>query len=121
MVKKVARGGQKNHGRQNWDDRPLDGRAALMLSALALARRIEAGELSPQNLIELCAEAVAAREGEIGAFVALDIEAARRAAAVPGLAQRPLRGLPFGIKDIFDTVAFPTEYGTPIYAGHRPK
>jgi Asp-tRNA(Asn)/Glu-tRNA(Gln) amidotransferase A subunit family amidase len=92
-----------------------------MLSALALARGIEAGELSPQKVIELCAEAIAAREGEIGAFVALGLEAARRAAAVPGLAQRPLHGLPFGIKDIFDTVDFPTEYGTPIYAGHRPK
>ena len=25
------------------------------------------------------------------------------------------------MKDIFDTVDFPTEYGSPIYAGHRPK
>src|SRR5437588_535172 len=121
MVKRVARGGQKNHGRQNWDDRPPDGRGALMLSALAVARRIEAGELTPQKLVELCAEAIAAREDEIGAFVALDLEAARRAAAAPGLAQQPLRGLPFGIKDIFDTIDFPTQYGTPIYAGHRPK
>jgi len=32
-----------------------------------------------------------------------------------------LRGLPVGIKDIFDTHDFPTEYGSPIYAGHRPK
>ena len=92
-----------------------------MLSTLALARRIDAGELSPPAVVELCAEAIAAREGEIGAFVALDLDAARRAAAAPGLAQRPLRGLPFGIKDIFDTVDFPTQYGTPIYAGHRPK
>jgi Asp-tRNA(Asn)/Glu-tRNA(Gln) amidotransferase A subunit family amidase len=25
-----------------------------------------------------------------------------------------------GVKDIFDTVDFPTEYGSPIYAGYRP-
>ena len=25
------------------------------------------------------------------------------------------------MKDIFDTVDFPTSYGSPIYAGHRPK
>jgi Asp-tRNA(Asn)/Glu-tRNA(Gln) amidotransferase A subunit family amidase len=31
-----------------------------------------------------------------------------------------LRGLPVGIKDIFDTTDFPTAYGSPIYAGHRP-
>jgi len=35
--------------------------------------------------------------------------------------QSPLRGLPFGVKDIFDTAALPTQYGSPIYAGHRPK
>jgi Asp-tRNA(Asn)/Glu-tRNA(Gln) amidotransferase A subunit family amidase len=93
----------------------------MMLSALDLARRIEAGELTPAAIVARCAEAIAAREHDIGAFVALDLAAARRAAAAPGLAQMPLRGLPVGIKDVFDTVDFPTEYGTPIYAGHRPK
>ena len=52
----------------------------LMLSALDLARRIEAGALTPRAVVEMCAEAIAAREGEIGAFTALDIEAARRTA-----------------------------------------
>ncbi len=32
-----------------------------------------------------------------------------------------MRGLPVGLKDIFDTVDMPTEYGSPIYAGYRPK
>ena len=32
----------------------------------------------------------------------------------------PLRGLPVGVKDIFDTADLPTAYGSPIYAGHRP-
>jgi Asp-tRNA(Asn)/Glu-tRNA(Gln) amidotransferase A subunit family amidase len=31
-----------------------------------------------------------------------------------------LAGLPIGIKDIFDTVDFPTEYYSPIYRGNRP-
>ena len=47
----------------------------LMLSALDLARRIEAGELTPRAVVELCAEAIAAREDEIGAFTALDLDA----------------------------------------------
>jgi Asp-tRNA(Asn)/Glu-tRNA(Gln) amidotransferase A subunit family amidase len=93
----------------------------LMLSAVDLARRIEGGELSPVEVVDLCAQAIADREPEIGAFAALDIEAARRNAQAPELAQRPLRGLPVGIKDIFDTIDFPTAYGSPIYAGHRPK
>jgi Asp-tRNA(Asn)/Glu-tRNA(Gln) amidotransferase A subunit family amidase len=92
-----------------------------MLHALALARRIEAGDLSPRAVVELCAEAIAARESEIGAFAALDLKAARRAAEQPELAQLPLRGLAVGIKDIFDTAAFPTAYGSAIYAGHQPK
>ena len=90
-----------------------------MLSALDLARRIEAGALTPRAAVEMCAEAIAARESEIGAFTALDIEGARRTA--DNLASMPLRGLPVGMKDIFDTVDFPTAYGSSIYAGHRPK
>jgi Asp-tRNA(Asn)/Glu-tRNA(Gln) amidotransferase A subunit family amidase len=92
-----------------------------MLFALDLARRIEAGELGPGDVVDLCAKAIDAREAEIGAFVALDVAGARRQAQAPGLAARPLRGLPVGIKDIFDTVDFPTEFGTPIYAGNRPR
>jgi len=99
----------------------FDRRERLMLSALDLARRIETGELTPRRVIDLCADAIAARESEVGAFVALDIEAARHAAEDPRLPGTPLRGLPVAVKDIFDTADFPTQYGSPIYAGHRPR
>jgi Asp-tRNA(Asn)/Glu-tRNA(Gln) amidotransferase A subunit family amidase len=92
-----------------------------MLAALDLARRIEAGELSPRAVVELCAEAIAADEARIGAFVALDIDAARRAAEEPGLAAAPLHGLPIGVKDIYDTADLPTQYGSRIYAGYQPR
>ena len=91
-----------------------------MLSALDLARRIATGELTPRQVIDLCAETIAARESDVGAFAALGIESAQRAAETPGLAQRPLAGLPVGIKDIFDTADLPTAYGSTIHAGHRP-
>jgi Asp-tRNA(Asn)/Glu-tRNA(Gln) amidotransferase A subunit family amidase len=32
-----------------------------------------------------------------------------------------VHGLPFGVKDVIDTADQPTQYGSPIYAGHRPK
>ncbi len=32
----------------------------------------------------------------------------------------PLRGLPVGLKDIYDTADMPTEYGSAAYKGHRP-
>jgi Asp-tRNA(Asn)/Glu-tRNA(Gln) amidotransferase A subunit family amidase len=92
----------------------------MMLSALDLARRIEAGELTPRDAVELCAEAIAAHEKDVGAFVALDLDAARRAADAPGLAFLPLRGVPVAFKDIFATADLPTQYGSPIYAGYRP-
>jgi Asp-tRNA(Asn)/Glu-tRNA(Gln) amidotransferase A subunit family amidase len=40
--------------------------------------------------------------------------------AVPHGQRGPLHGLPIGIKDIFDTKAYPTSYGSPIYRDHRP-
>jgi len=94
---------------------------APMLSALDLARAIERGALTPRAVVDLCAQAIARHEGRIGAFVALDIEGARRAAEAADLRHSPLHGLPVGIKDIFDTADLPTQYGSPIYAGHRPK
>ena len=93
----------------------------LMLSALDLARRLEAGELTPRAVIEMCAEAIAAREQNVRAFVVLDLDAARREAEDARLASLPLRGLPVAFKDIFDTFDLPTQYGSPIYAGNRPR
>lgn len=91
-----------------------------MLAALDLARRIEAGEITPAQVIDMCAEAIAKREAEVGAFVTLDTDGARKTAQAEALKGTPLRGLPVAFKDIFDTSDIATEYGSPIYAGHRP-
>jgi Asp-tRNA(Asn)/Glu-tRNA(Gln) amidotransferase A subunit family amidase len=94
-----------------------------MLKALDLARQIEDGELTPAAAIDLCEQAIETREADIGAFTALDIGAAKQQAqaSAAALAGSVLRGLPVGIKDIFDTADFPTECGSPIHAGHRPR
>ena len=91
-----------------------------MLSALDLVRRIEEGTLTPRAVLDTCAAAIAERDKDIGAFVVLDLDAARRAAEDPRLAATPLRGLPVAFKDIFATADFPTQYGSPIYKGFRP-
>jgi len=91
-----------------------------MLSALDLAARLEAGKLTPRAVVEMCAEAIAAREKDVAAFATLDLAGARRAADDPRLSSLPLRGLPVGFKDIFDTADLPTQYGSPVYANHRP-
>jgi Asp-tRNA(Asn)/Glu-tRNA(Gln) amidotransferase A subunit family amidase len=92
----------------------------MMLSALDLAHRIENGDLTPRAAVELCGKAIDAGEKEIGAFVALDVAGARVAADDARLAALPLRGLPVAFKDIFATADLPTQYGSPVYVGHRP-
>jgi Asp-tRNA(Asn)/Glu-tRNA(Gln) amidotransferase A subunit family amidase len=92
-----------------------------MLRALELARRLEAGEITPAQVVHMCAETIATREAEVGAFIALDLDGAGKAAQVSGLRSTPLHGLPVAFKDIFDTADLPTEYGSPIYDGHRPR
>jgi len=91
-----------------------------MLSALDLIRRFEAGKLTPRAVVEMCAEAIATREKEVAAFTTLDLAGARRAADDVRLSPLPLRGLPVGFKDIFDTADLPTQYGSPVYANHCP-
>jgi Asp-tRNA(Asn)/Glu-tRNA(Gln) amidotransferase A subunit family amidase len=91
-----------------------------MLHALELARRVEAGDVTPGRIVDMCAGAIGRREADVGAFTALDLDGARKAALAEGLTRKPLRGLPVAFKDIFDTTDTPTEYGSPIYAGHRP-
>ncbi|MBA4788497.1 MAG: amidase [Rhizobiales bacterium] len=90
-----------------------------MLFARDLALDLQAGRLRASALLERCAEAIAAQEAEVGAFTALDLDAARRQAAE---ARRDtlLAGLPVGVKDIIDTRDLPTAYGSPLYAGHHP-
>ena len=93
-----------------------------LLSALDLARRVEAGEITPEGVVDLCAAAISAREDEVGAFTHLAIDQARALARrdAERLRGLPLHGLPVGLKDIYDTHDMPTEYGSAAYKGHRP-
>jgi Asp-tRNA(Asn)/Glu-tRNA(Gln) amidotransferase A subunit family amidase len=86
---------------------------AFRLGAKQAARLIERGELSTEALLRSCRERIAAREPEVKAWAFLATELKHQ----PG----PLFGVPVGVKDIFDTHDMPTAYGSPIYAGHRPR
>ncbi len=90
--------------------------------AAAVARAIRSGETTAEAVMQDCLARVKEREPEIGAFVHLDEDAALSAAraADERKAVGPLHGVPFAIKDIIDTVDFPTGWGSPIYEGHRP-
>lgn len=89
------------------------------LTATEAARAIAAGRLSATELMEACLARAAAREPVVRAFVHLDPAQARRAAAQarPGA----LHGIPVAVKDVLDTADMPTAYGSPIWAGWRPR
>ncbi len=84
------------------------------------------GKPSALEAVETCLASIEAREGALHAWKAVDAGFARRqaraldAGSAGGLRGGLLHGIPLGVKDIFDTADFPTEYGSPIYAGHRP-
>ena len=88
------------------------------LTATEAARRIRAGQLDPVALVESCLERIAARDAVVHAFAHFDPDLVRRAVrhARPGA----LHGLPVGVKDVLDTADQPSQYGSPIWAGHRP-
>ena len=76
-----------------------------------------------EERVRECLARIEAREGELRAWAWLDADAAlAQARARDAEAPRgPLHGLPVGVKDVIDTADMPTEYGSPIYAGHRPE
>jgi Asp-tRNA(Asn)/Glu-tRNA(Gln) amidotransferase A subunit family amidase len=91
-----------------------EGYAKAMLSLAELQRRIDTGDLSADAALAQSLDAINTHEKAIGAFVCHDANAR---AATSG----PLRGIAVGIKDIIDTADFPTEMGSPIYKGFRPR
>ncbi len=89
------------------------------LTATEARRLIRDGKLRPPDLMEACLARIAERETAVRAFAWFDVDMARKAAAAarPG----PLHGLPIGVKDVLDTADMPSEYGSPIWRGWRPR
>jgi Asp-tRNA(Asn)/Glu-tRNA(Gln) amidotransferase A subunit family amidase len=85
-----------------------------MISLAELQRRVDSGDLSVDAAIGQSFEATDMLEKAIGAFVC-------RAENVRAASKGPLRGIAVGIKDIIDTSDFPTEMGSAIYQGWRPR
>jgi Asp-tRNA(Asn)/Glu-tRNA(Gln) amidotransferase A subunit family amidase len=80
------------------------------------------GKGAAGQAVERCAAVIAAREPVVRAWAALDLDAARgRAERLDRDVVGPMSGFTLGVKDIIDTAGFPTEYGSPLYRGHRPE
>src|SRR5690349_3104363 len=92
------------------------------LPATTLARLVDSGELTAEAVVQSCLERIREREPVVRAWTHLADAAALAAARACDRGGRRglLRGVPFGIKDIFDTADMPSGYGSPIYTGCRP-
>jgi len=93
---------------------------AWRLTATEARAAMASGRLTPVALMESCLARIAEREAEVRAFAWIEPERALAAArrADPSL---PLGGLPIGVKDVIDTEEYPTQHGSPIWAGNRPR
>ncbi len=84
-----------------------------------------AGRDTPRDFLERCLADLASWEPKIGAFVTLNLGAARAAADLAtkrwreGHQRSPIDGMPVGIKDIIETRDMPTEQGSPLFAGYQ--
>ena len=93
------------------------------LTATEAAREVRSGGSRPSELMAACLERIAEREPVVHAFVHLDPGAAlaRAEEADRNVTAAPLLGIPFAVKDVFDTADAPTEYGSSIWKGYRPR
>ena len=95
--------------------------ALYRLHAHTAATMIRDGKLKPSTLMQAYVDRVAELEPTVGAFEAINTEAAiQKANALDRQTPKGLLfGLPIGVKDLIDTVDMPTTYGSPIYANHQ--
>ena len=91
-----------------------------------LSRRIHDREITPVELVERYLARVKERDDDVHAwsYLAADEAIARAKSLTDELSSRPARsvlhGIPFGVKDIYDTAGLPTEWGTPVHRGRVP-
>ncbi len=92
-------------------------------SATEIANGIAAAEFTAEAVMRDCLERIEAREGALSAWACVDPELAMAEAQAKDKAPAKgvLHGVPLGVKDVIDTNDYPTEMGSPIYAGHRPE
>lgn len=92
-------------------------------SAALAARAIAEGRITSEALVRAAIDRIEARENTVHAWSSLDFDralaAARRCDREPR--QGALHGVPIGVKDVLATADFPTEMGSPIYAGFQTR
>jgi len=88
-------------------------------AAVAMAQ----GEQSARGIADAQLARIAATDAGVGAWAHLDADHVRvcadRCDAVPASGRGALHGIGVGVKDIIATAEYPTEMGSPVFAGNR--
>lgn len=96
-------------------------KAPTELTAVQAAALMESGALTAEALARACLDRIAERDGEVRAYLACDPDRVLAEARAVDRGHRGglLRGIPYAVKDVIETVDYPTTYGSPIYQGYR--
>lgn len=96
------------------------------LGASEAAAAIRARRLTARDLVNACLQRRLDRDRAVEAWAHIDPDYALKQAeahdadVAAGKPLGALHGVPVGVKDIIDTTDFPTENGTPAFAGRQP-
>ena len=93
------------------------------LTALEQGALVASGDVSAAELVDHHLDRVA-RLDDVGAFVTVTADLARRRAAALGPRPDdagPLWGVPTAVKDLNPTAGVPTSFGSPVFADHVPE
>jgi Asp-tRNA(Asn)/Glu-tRNA(Gln) amidotransferase A subunit family amidase len=88
---------------------------------------LRGGTVSALDVVDSCLKRIADVDSKVEAWTFLDPQHARSqaraldSARAEGRPMGPLHGIPVGVKDIFDTGDMPTEDGTVLHAGRKPR
>ena len=93
------------------------------MTASEIAAAVASGKITCEAVARAHLERIEQREPQVLAWQHLHPAQVIAQARLldQGGKRGPLIGVPFAIKDIIDTCDMPTEMGSPIYTGHRPR
>lgn len=88
-------------------------------TAAQLAVEVRSGRTDPRELVEQALARIAEVDGELGAFVLVDADRARKQAAdrAAESPRGPLHGVPVAVKDLFDVAGQTTRAGSAVPTG----